>query len=153
MWPSLTTRSIVRSRVSSHWASVGTFAIVGVTDRSIRSITPASSSKKNTWSGDVAAAAASMMSAAVLRNTAGSGWTTALLSIHGSRGRTQQIAPGSTPLSSSQMHASVAVFPEPAITYCEGVSPSLTSSLTATTRTPSAMPNGAGVVAGISGER
>ena len=121
-WPSRTTRSIVRSRSSSHWASVGVFAIVGVTDRSMRSITPASSSWKNTSSGVEAAAAASMMSAAVPRNTAGSGWTTARLSIHGSRGRTQQMASGSTPLSSSQMQASVAVLPEPTITYSDGAS-------------------------------
>ena len=37
----------------------------------------------------------------------------ARFSIHGSRGRTQQIASGSTPRASSQMQASVAVLPEP----------------------------------------
>ena len=94
-----------------------------------------------------------MMSAAMPMKTAGFGWTTARLSIHGSRGRTQQIAPGSTPLSSSQMHASVAVFPEPTITYCEGASPIWTRSLTGMTFTPSAIPKGAGVVDGISGDR
>ena len=123
--------------------------MVGVTDRSMRSITPASSRRQNKSSGDAALAAASTVSAAMPMKTAGSGWITARLSIHGSRGRTQQIAPGSTPLSSSQMHASVAVFPEPTITYCEAAPPSLTSSLTATTCAPSATPNGAGVAAGI----
>ena len=108
---------MVRSRSSSHWASVGVFAMVGVTDRSMRSITPASSRRRNRSSGDAAAAAACTVSAAMPMKTAGSGWTTARLSIHGSRGRTQQIASGSTPLSSSQMHASVAVLPEPTITY------------------------------------
>ena len=127
--------------------------MVGVTDRSMRSITPASSRRENMSSGDAAETAACMVSAAIPMKTAGSGWTTARLSIHGSRGRTQQIAFGSTPLSSSQMHASVAVFPEPAITYCEGAPPSFTRSLTATTCTPSATPNGGGVSAGISGER
>ena len=84
---------------------------------------------------------------------AGFGWTTARLSIHGSRGRTQQMASGSTPRSSSQMHASVAVLPEPTTTYCDGAWSSATRSLTATTRTSSELPNGAGVVAGISGAR
>jgi hypothetical protein len=102
----------------AHWASVGVFAIVGVTDRSMRSITPASSRRQNKSSGDAAWAAAWTVSAAMPMNTAGSGWIIARLSIHGSLGRTQQIAPGSTPLSSSQMHASVAVFPESTtITY------------------------------------
>ena len=94
-----------------------------------------------------------MVSAAIPMKTAGFGWTTARLSIHGSRGRTQQIAPGSTPLSSSQTHASVAVLPAPTITYCEGAPPTLTRSLAGTTCTPSATPNGAGVAAGICGER
>ncbi len=84
---------------------------------------------------------------------AGSGWTTARLSIHGSRGRTQQMASGSTPRSSSQMQASVAVLPEPTITYCEGASSSWTRSLTVTTRTSSDAPNGAGVRDGIWGAR
>ena len=53
---------------------------------------------------------------------AGSGWTSARLSIHGSRGRTQQIASGSTPRASSQMQASVAVLPEPTTTYWLGAS-------------------------------
>ena len=95
-----------------------------------------------------------MMSAAIPRNTAGSGWTTARLSIHGSRGRTQQIASGSTPLPSSQTQASVAVLPDPTTTYWLGASPSLTRSLTGIdVRRPSATANGGGVVAGISGER
>ena len=67
------------------------------------------------------------------------------------QGRTQQMASGSTPRSSSQMHASVAVLPEPTTTYCEGAWSSATRSLTATTRTSSELPNGAGVLAGISG--
>ena len=48
--------------------------------------------------------------------TTGSGWTTARLSIHGSRGRTQTMRSGATPLASSQTMPSVAVFPEPTIT-------------------------------------
>ena len=76
-------------------------------------------------SGDAAPAAISRMSAAMPMKIAGSGWTTARLSIHGSRGRTQQMASGSTPRSSSQMHASVAVLPEPTITYCDGASSSV----------------------------
>jgi hypothetical protein len=129
-------------------------AIVGVTDRSIRSIvSPASSIRRNRWSGELAASAASMFSAAVVKNTTGSGCTAARLSIHGSRARTHTIASGSTPFSSSQMHASVAVLPEPAITYCDGASPRLTRSLTGTTCTPSATPKGGGLVAGIIGER
>ena len=94
-----------------------------------------------------------MTSPAMPMKTAGSGWTTARLSIHGSRGRTQQIAPGSTPFSSSQMHASVAVFPEPTITYWDGASPRSTRSLTGMTRAPSPTPNGGGVLAGIVGAR
>jgi hypothetical protein len=42
------------------------------------------------------------------------------------------------------MQASVAVFPEPAITYCDGASAKLTRSLTVTACTPSATPNGGG---------
>ena len=43
MCPSRTTRSMLRKRSSSHWASVGAFAIVGVIERSMRSMTPAAS--------------------------------------------------------------------------------------------------------------
>ena len=92
------------------------------------------------------------MSATMPVNTAGSGWTTARLSIHGSRGRTQQIASGSTPLPSSQTHASVAVLPDPTTTYCEGVSANDTSCPTGMT-VPDSTANGAGEVAGMSGSR
>ena len=104
MYPSRTTFSIVRSWSSSQVASVGVLAIVGVTERSMRSITPASSMPRNISSGVAAPAAISRMFAAMPMKTAGFGWTMARLSIHGSRGRTQQIASGSTPRSSSQMH-------------------------------------------------
>lgn len=50
------------------------------------------------------------------RKTSGSGWIFARFSIHGSRGRTQQIASGSTSFASSQTQASVAVLPEPTTT-------------------------------------
>ncbi len=126
-------------------------AIVGVTERSIRIMIPASSRRRNRSSGVVAAAAAAMVSAAMPTNTAGSGCTTARSSIHGSRGRTQRIAPGSTPWPSSHTQASVAVLPEPTTTYCDGASSSRTRSLTGITRTPSATPNGGGVRAGTSG--
>ena len=86
-------------------------------------------------------------------NTAGSGWMTARLNIHGSRGRTQQIESGSTPLCSSHTHASVAVLPEPTITNSPGALSSLGRSLTGIARTPSATANGGAVVAGISGAR
>ena len=59
------------------------------------------------------------------------------------------MAPGSTPLSSSHTHASVAVLPDPAMTYSDGAPPKLTRSLTVTACTPSETPNGGGVVAGI----
>ena len=74
----------------------------------MRSITPAASSLRKSSSGEEAAVAASMVSAAIPVNTAGSGWTTARLSIHGSRGRIQQIESGSTPRSSSHTQVSVA---------------------------------------------
>ena len=77
----------------------------------MRSITPRSSRSRNRSSGVAARAAASMMSAAIPRKTTGSGCSTARLNIQGSRGRTQQIASGSTPLPSSQTQASVAVLP------------------------------------------
>ena len=83
----------------------------------------------------------------------GSGWISARLSIHGSRGRTQQIASGSTPRLSSQTMVSVAVLPEPATTYWLGASSRLTTSLTGTTCASSATANGAGLSAGMSGER
>ena len=83
----------------------------------------------------------------------GSGWISARLSIQGSRGRTQQIASGSTPRASSQIQASVAVLPEPTTTYWLGASPVCTRSLTGITRAPSATSNFGGVSAGMSGER
>ena len=119
----------------------------------MRSITPAASIRRKRSSGEEAELAASMMSAAIPMNTAGSGWRTARSNIHGSRGRTQQIESGSTPLSSSQTQASVAVFPAPTITNSAGAVSSLGSSLTGSARTPSATPNGGSVVAGISGAR
>ncbi len=153
MCPSRTTRSMLRNRSSSHWASVGVFAIVGVKERSMRSITPAASRRRNRSSGHEATDAASMMSAAIPVNTVGLGWTTARLSIHGSRGRTQQIDPGSTPRPSSHTQVSVAVFPDPTITNSSGAVAIRGNSWTGSTRTPSATPNGGAVVAGISGPR
>ena len=87
------------------------------------------------------------------RKTAGSGWTTARFIIHGSRGRTQQIASGSTPRESSQMQASVAVLPDPTTTYWLGASSSRARSLTGSTRASSATPNGGGFSAGMLGAR
>ena len=83
--------------------------------------------------------------------TAGSGCTTARLSIQGSRGRTQQIASGSTPRPSSQTMASVAVLPDPTTTYWLGASSSRARALTGTTRASSATSNGGGVSAGMVG--
>ncbi len=94
--------------------------MVGSTVRSIRSITPAASSRRKRSGSDAATTAASKMSPTMPVNSAGSGCTTARLSIHGSRGRTQQMRSGSTPLPSSQMQASVAVLPEPTTTYWDG---------------------------------
>ena len=107
---------MVRSSSSSHVPSVGVFAIVGTTSRSIRSITPAASRRRNRSSSDSASAAAAMVSAASPSATTGSGWTTARLSIHGSRGRTHTMRSGSTPFASSHTIPSVAVLPEPTIT-------------------------------------
>ena len=87
------------------------------------------------------------------RKIAGSGWTTARFIIHGSRGRTQQIASGSTPRESSQMQASVAVLPDPTTTYWLGASSSRARSLTGSTRASSATPNGGGFSAGMLGAR
>ena len=95
-----------------------------------------------------ACAAASTVSATMPMKTAGSGWITARFSIHGSRGRTQQIASGSTPLPSSQTHASVAVLPEPTMTYC--CAPSTDTSRWTGITVPGSAANGGGVVAGIS---
>ncbi|MFB8145152.1 hypothetical protein ACFC1W_00240 [Microbacterium sp. NPDC056003] len=114
--PRRTTSSMVRTRASSHAASVGVLAMVGSTVGSMRSMMPASSSRRNTSSGVVAAAAAAIVSAAIARKTAGSGWTNARLSIHGSRARTQVIALGSTPCCSSHAHVSVPVLPAPTTT-------------------------------------
>ncbi len=94
-----------------------------------------------------------MVSAASPSATAGSGWTTARLSIQGSRGRTQTMRSGPTPLANNHTIPSVAVLPEPTITKLSGAADNLASSLIATTRTSSATPNGGGVVAGIVGDR
>ena len=110
------TSSIVRTRSSSHVASVGVLAMVGVTVGSMRSMIPASSIRRKASSALVAPAAAAMVSAAMPRKTAGSGCTTARLSSHGSRGRTQVIAFGETPFCSSHTQVSVAVLPAPTMT-------------------------------------
>ena len=144
---------MVRSSSSSHVPRVGVFAIVGTTPGSMRSITPAASRRRNTSSSDAASTAAAMVSAASPNATAGSGWTTARLSIQGSRDRTHTIRSGGTPFASNQMIPSVAVLPDPTITKLLGASTSSASSLTATTRTSAATPNGGGVVAGIVGAR
>ncbi len=123
-------------------AIVGALAMVGVTARSMRSMTPRSSRPRKRSSGEVASAAAAIVSAAMPRKTAGSGCTTARLNIQGSRGRIQQIASGSTPFCSSQMQASVAVFPDPTITYCSGGSSTRARSLTGITRAPSSTAKG-----------
>ena len=86
------TSSIVRTRSSSHVASVGVLAMVGVTAGSMRSMIPASSILTKASSGSAASAAAAMVSAAMPRKIAGSGCTTARLSSQGSRGRTHVIA-------------------------------------------------------------
>ena len=83
------------------------------------------------------------------RKIAGSGWMSARLSIHGSRGRTQQIASGSTPRSSSHTQASVAVLPEPTTTYWLGASSAGAAALAVTTRASSATAKGGGDTAGI----
>ena len=57
-----------------------------------------------------------MVSAASPSATAGSGWTTARLSIQGSRGRTQTMRSGCTPFANNHTIPSVAVLPEPTIT-------------------------------------
>ena len=117
MCPSRTTFSMLRSRSAPTGRASAPSPWWAPRPRSIRSITPAASSRRNRSGSDAAAAAASTMSATMPVKTAGSGWTMARLSIHGSRGRTQQMRSGSTPLPSSQTQASVAVLPEPTTTY------------------------------------
>ena len=79
---------------------------------------------------------------------------TARFSIQGSRGRTQQIASGSTRRwVRSHTQASVAVLPEPTMTYVLGSSSHAGRSLTGITLAPSDTPNLGGVSAGISGAR
>src|SRR3954465_2851133 len=84
---------------------------------------------------------------------AGSGWISERFNIHGSRGRTQQIASGSTPRSNNQTQASVAVLPEPTRTYWLVVHSHGGGSLTGVTRAPSATSNFGGVSDGMSGAR
>lgn len=98
-------------------------------------------------------AAASIVSAAKLVDTAGSGCTTARLSIHGFRGRTQTIRPGSTPSLTSHTMASVAVLPEPTITYWLGASASDASAFDRDDRVIVRNAEGGGDVAGIVGAR
>ena len=84
--------------------SVGALAIVGVTDRSMRSMIPASSSRGIRSSSDLASAAAAQQVGDHAEVDRGVRLDHARLSIHGSRGRTQQIASGSTPSVSSRTH-------------------------------------------------
>ena len=121
MCPNRTTFWTLRSRSISHCAITGVFAIVGVTVTSMRSTTPAASSLRKKSSGESAATAAAMVSAPIPMKMAGSGCTKARLSIQGSRGLTQQIVSGSTPLRSSQTPVSVAVLPDPTMTNWLGV--------------------------------
>ena len=67
MWPRRTTFSMVRSSSSSQVPRVGALAIVGVTERSMRSMMPASSSRRNRSGNEAAAAAARIMSATMPR--------------------------------------------------------------------------------------
>ncbi len=127
--------------------------MVGTTVGSIRSIEPVSSRRTNTSSREVASAAASMVWAARPKATAGSGWTKARFSIHGSRGRIQMIRSEATPLRTSHTMASVAVLPEPTITWALGASTRSASAPTGSTEASPATPNGGGVVAGTAGAR
>ncbi|MFN8027976.1 MAG: hypothetical protein U0W40_16915 [Acidimicrobiia bacterium] len=95
-------------------------------------MTPAASRRRKKSSSDSAPAAASIVSAARPSATTGSGCTTARFNIHGSRGRTHTMSSGATPLRSSHTIASVAVLPEPTITYAAAVS-NLASSCTGIT--------------------
>ncbi len=58
---------MLRSRSSSHRPSVGALAIVGVTDGSIRSMIPASSSCPKSSGSDLASAARRIVSATMPR--------------------------------------------------------------------------------------
>ncbi len=142
---------MVRSFSSSHIARVGVLAMVGKTEWSSRNRTPASSIRRNMSSNEAASPAACITSATMPKMMAGSGWISARFSIHGSRGRTQQIASGSTPRASNQMIESVAVLPEPTITYSLAVSSVRTRSLGGITRTSSATPKLGGDSEGMSG--
>ena len=120
------------------------------TDGSMRSMTPASSSPRNSSAvDDDAVPPPPSRSATMPRKTAGSGWRTARLNIHGSRGRTQAMASGSTPRASNQMQASVAVLPEPTTTYWLGaLVQARPGRCGGTTRAPAPTPKGGGSASG-----
>ena len=72
--------------------------------------------------------------------TRSSGCWNARSSSQASRGLIQRITSGGTPLSSSQMHASIAVLPAPMTVYPLAGPASLTRSLTGISRTPGSAP-------------
>jgi hypothetical protein len=113
--PSLTTSSIWRTASSSPALSMVPRYIVAGWEGSMRESRPLASSRSNMSSRSVASAPASTSSAipSMICPTWSSGWKWARWWNQASRGRTQRIRSGSTPLSSSQMHASTAVLPEP----------------------------------------
>ena len=94
-----------------------------------------------------------MVSAARPKATAGSGWTNARFNIQGSRGRTQMMRSGATPLRTNHTMASVAVLPDPTTTYALGASTTSAIAPTGTAEAPSATPKGGRVVAGTLGAR
>ncbi len=116
--PSRTTSSICRTARSSYALSIVPRYIVAGHDGSMRNIRPESSSraKRSSTSAARAPASASSEMPSMIEPTCSSGWNAARSLNQASRGRTHVIRSGSTSLSSSQTHASTAVFPAPSTT-------------------------------------
>ena len=127
-------------------------AIVGVRVRSMRSITPASSIRRNMSSSDEARAADSQTSAGHAEEDGRVGLDHGPVE-HPRLARAHPAdRPGSTPRWSSHTIASVAVLPDPTTTYWLGRVLEPRRSLTGTTRAPSTA-KGGGTSAGMVGAR
>ena len=121
----------------------------------MRTSRPEASSRSNrsSMSAAWAPASASREIPSMIPPTCSSGWNWRRSWNQASRGRTQRIASGSTPLSRSQVHASTAVLPAPSTVY-DDVDPAAAGrSLTGTTRAPDEASNGRVCVAGTDASR
>ena len=129
--------------------------IVAGCDGSMRMSRPDASSRsqRSAMLSASAPASASREMPSMIAPTCSNGWKWARSWNQASRGRTQRIRSGSTSLSSSHMHASTAVLPDPSTVYDEADRATAGRSLIGTTRAPGATSKAGVCVAGTDASR